>query len=199
MNDFTPDYAAEIPQTPFAKTLETHVSQDYINRLTQIFWDIEAGEWLQEYPLSQLEVTHNILNDGVSVNGMYYYTREFIQIATIRPREHYGQPFQWERVYSISSTAEIQFESVQMTLIHEFGHHIHNILGKQNREQFMETMSTNFMRGGTTYAKRNHLEYFAESFALYIYYPTELLVKDPDGYGMIERALAQVRLEVRQQ
>ena len=86
-----------------------------------------------------------------------------------------------------------------MTLVHELGHHIPNMLGIADRAYFDVTLRLVFLQGGTNCAKLNNLEYFAESFALYVYYPTELLIQDFQGYGMIEKTLKILGLEVRQQ
>jgi hypothetical protein len=199
MNDFTPDQAAEIPQTPYAREIETHVGQDYIDRLTHIFKDIGVSDWLEQYPLSRLELRETVLNKGRPVNGVYSFKQKSLRASTTRERNQYGYPFEWQRVNSVSSTAETQFLSIQITLVHELGHHIHNMLGITDRTYFDATLRFVFLQGGTNYANLDNIEYFAESFALYVYYPTELLVKDPQGYGMIEKTLEILGLEVRQQ
>ncbi len=198
VSDSIPDYAAEIPRTPYANALETHVGQDHINRLTQVFIDIGVAHWLEEHPFSRLELTHAVMYRGQNVNGLYDFLQRTLKIATTRDSSEYGQTFEWQRAYSVSSTGKTPTETVQMTLVHELGHHIHNILGQTHRAYFNETLAMVFLQGGTTYAQKDHLEYFAESFALYVFYPTELLVKDPNGYGMIEKTLRLVGLEVKQ-
>jgi hypothetical protein len=83
-----------------------------------------------------------------------------------------------------------------MTLVHELGHHIHNILEQVDIEMYLSTMRANRLAGGTLYAQKSRREYFAESFALYVYQHEALLGRDPSGYGMIESALKRLELEV---
>jgi hypothetical protein len=199
VSDSTPDHAAEIPFTPYAQVIETHVGQDHIDRLTQIFSEIGVAKWLEEHPLSRLELSHAVFYQGQSVNGLYDFLECTIKIATTRDSNEYGKVFEWQRIYSVSSTGKTPIETVQITLVHELGHHIHKILGDINEECYIETLRCFPLYSGTSYGQRSRFEYFAESFALYVFYPTELLVKDPAGYGMIEKTLGVVGLEVRQQ
>lgn len=199
MSDFVPDNAAEIPSTPYTKQIATHLGQDHIDRLTQIFVDIGVAQWLEQYPFSRLELTQNVIYDNRLASGVYSYKTGILKIATTRAKSEYGYPFRWQSIYSVSSTGETQFQATQRTLVHELGHHLHAILARMDMEFFMETTRAVILRGGTTYSKNNQLEYFAETFALYVFYPTELLVKDGFGYGMIESALERVGLEVKQQ
>jgi hypothetical protein len=198
-DDALPNNAAEMPHTPYAPILETHLGQDHIDRIVQIFEEIGVTQWLEQNPLSQLHFTREVFSDfNTSVNGMYSFLTATLHVATQRDRATYGKTFEWGAVHSVSTTGVLQIDAVQRTLVHELGHHIHATLGKVDLESFNKTMRAVFLRGGTTYSKRDNIEYFAESFALYVFYPTELLVKDVDGYGMIEKALGVVGLEVEQ-
>jgi hypothetical protein len=199
LSDNLSEYAAEIPSTPYARVLETHAGQDYIDRLTRIFEDIGAAQWLERNPLSCLELTQTVLDEfKEEVNGMYSFKSSAMQVATTRSKSEYGQLFEWGSVYSVSSTGELPIDAVQRTLIHELGHHIHKVLLELNPELFDRTVKVAAILGGTRYAKTHWREYFAENFALYVFYPTELLVKDEAGYGMMEQALSAVGLEVKQ-
>ncbi len=77
--DPLPDYAAEIPSTPYARVLETHTGQDYVDRVTHVFEDIGVKEWLEANPLSRLELTRELRSDfGNLVNGMYSFIEKTI-------------------------------------------------------------------------------------------------------------------------
>ena len=183
---------------PYAGEIVAAQGQDYLERVTGIYDEIGASEWLQNNPLERMEFLESVTDEGSPVNSLYLFKEKTMRVSTRRDRDSYGQRFEWERVYSVSSTAQTQLDAVQMTLVHELGHHVHNTLGNLDPEAFSATLNANRFQGGTTYAKSRVLEYFAESFALYTFYPTELMVKDPDGYGMIEKALGCVGLEVKQ-
>jgi hypothetical protein len=190
------DSAFEIPSSPYALETVTHLNQDQLERLTGIFKDIGVDGWLERNPLSRLELSKEVLDDGVAVNGIYSFVNQTIRVATARDKREYGRTFEWQRVYSVSSTAQTPFEAIQRTLVHELGHHVHNLLRRLNEPQFVETQRVNFLQAGTVYGKRNPLEYFAECFALYVYFPDPLERKDPSGYVMLEKALHRVGLEV---
>jgi hypothetical protein len=197
VNDSNPDYAAEIPSTPYAKEIATHLNQDHINRITRVIEEIGMSDWLEANPLSRLELTHQVVDeDKNQMNGMYSFTFQTIQVATMRNTSEYGKTFEWQRVYSVSSTGDTPIETVKRTLIHELGHHVHNILKLTYLESFKRTLAVNYFAGGTVYSQHNKIEYFAESFALYVYFHDILRKFDPQGYGMIEAALTQIGLEV---
>jgi hypothetical protein len=197
MTDFTPDQAAEIPQTPYAREIETHVGQDRIDRLTDIFKEIGVSDWLEANPLSRLELTQQVFTDaGNPANGMYSFVFQTMHVATTRDVSEIRKVFDWQRVYSVSSTAQTPTEAIQRTLIHELGHHIHNLLQLRFLDVFKRTLAVNYLAGGTLYAQYNKQEYFAESFALYVFFQSELLQRDPVGHAMIEAALTRLGLEV---
>ncbi len=59
----------------------------------------------------------------------------------------------------------------------------------------MQAIKTN---GVSNYAKSAEVEYFAETFVAWILYRTELAVNDELGYGMIQRALKALVIEVKE-
>jgi len=193
-----PDLPLRNANTPYALELETHLDAVLLARLTCIYEDIGASFWLAVRPLSRLELTREVWDEGVQVAGLYSYPARWMKVATRRVKTEYGKPWVWQGVYSVSSTATTQTQAVQMTLVHELGHHVHSVLGVLDEALFLKTMRANILQGGTTYSRSRRTEYFAECFALYTFYSTELLLGDPEGYGMIELALERVGLEVKQ-
>ncbi len=63
-------------------------------------------------------------------------------------------------------------------------------------EAFRSTLAVNFLAGGTQYAQYDKYEYFAELFALYVYHRAILMLRDPQGYAMMQAALTCIGLEV---
>jgi hypothetical protein len=197
VSDLIPDDAAEIPHTPYADEILTHVGQDHVDRLTRVFEDMGVAQWLKEHPLTRLELTHKVLDlQDVEVNGMYSFKFQTVQVATMRSTDEYHKVFDWQRVHSVSSTGDSPTETVRRTLVHELGHHVHNILRHTDLETFEKTLIVNFLAGGTLYAQSSAYEYFAESFALYVFFRQDLRDRDPRGYAMMEMALFRVGLEV---
>jgi hypothetical protein len=192
------DTVAEIRSTPYARGIVTHLSQEQVDRITQVLEDIGAAQWLKANPFTQLELERQVMLNEVPVNGVYAYQTQIAQVATSRNSADYGHHFEWQGVFSVSSTAQTPLEAVQKTLVHELGHHVHSILGAIHQEEFEATLAMPFLFAGTQYGAKRAIEYFPECFSLFIFYPTELLVRDPGGYVMIEKALDLVGLEVRQ-
>jgi hypothetical protein len=197
VSNLTPEYAAEIPHTRYARAIITHFNQDHIDRLTKVFEEIGVALWLEQNPLTRLELTRKVVDeDEIEVNGLYSFKNKTIQVATERSTDEYHKVFEWQRVHLVSSTGQTPLEVLQKTLIHELGHHIHNILSLTDSEAFGKTLRTHFLAGGTSYAQSSKYEYFAETFALYVFFRDELLKHDSGGHAMIEQALACVGLEV---
>jgi hypothetical protein len=94
----------------------------HIDRLTKIFAEIGAADWLEAHPLSRLELTHHVMRQGIYINGLYDFLERTLKIATTRDPNEYGKIFEWQRVYAVSSTGQTPTEAVQMTLVHELGH-----------------------------------------------------------------------------
>jgi hypothetical protein len=195
----TLETVAEIRSTPYAREIVTLWDQRRINEIIQIVEDIGAADWLKAHPLARLEFEREVLLDNISVNGVYSFADQVIQIATGRERHlgEFGKEFVWEQVYSVSVTGQTPAESIQRTLVHELGHHVHNMMKIANLAEYEKTYRVNRLTGGTAYAKKSPREYFAETFALYIFHNANLSSKDVQGYGMIEKALFIVGLGVK--
>jgi len=195
-----PHVVAEVPRTSYAGEIVTHLNQDHIDRLSGVFDDIGAAQWLEKNPFGRLELTKEVLDDdGSLVNGLYDFRDATVQVTTKRDKAEYRKTFEWQRVYSVSSTGRTQAEAVQKTLVHELGHHIHGVLKRTDPDFYEQTRRAVLLAGGTQYAQGNFYEYFAESFALYTYQRPALLERDPRGHAMIEMALKRVGMEVKPQ
>jgi hypothetical protein len=115
VSDFIPERAAEIPQTPYANELATHLGQDHIDRLTEVFVEIGVADWLERHPFSRLELRATIFHNRQPVNGLYWFDSRLVQISSTRDPREYHQQFVWQNVYSVSSTAQTQTEAIQKT------------------------------------------------------------------------------------
>jgi hypothetical protein len=167
-----PDVVAEVRSTPYARELVTHWNQDHIDRVIQVVENMGAADWLKANPLTRLEFEREVVLDGISMNGVYSFTDRVLQIATSRDRDlgEFGKDFIWNQVHSVSVTGQTPTESIQRTLVHELGHHVHNILGEVDLAEFNKTIRVNWLRGGTVYARTSYQEYFAETFAMYVFH-----------------------------
>lgn len=96
----------------------------------------------------------------------------------------------------MSSTAKTPLEANRITLVHELRHHMHGILRGADLEQWRSTVTGVLLEGPTSISRKNFLEYFAESFVLYIYNQQELFMRDLKGHDMMKKALQTVILGV---
>ncbi len=197
VSDSLPDQAAEVTRTPFAAEVVTHLSQDHIDRLTRVFAEIGVSGWLERHPLRRLELMPEVLSDAIPVNGLYKFTEQVMQVATFRNKGDFGKPFVWQSIFSVSSVGESPLEANRRTLVHELGHHIHGRLFEADVEGWRQTVGALLLRGGSVISRRNAFEYFAETFALLVYHRAALENHDPEGYGMIQKALGVLHLEVK--
>jgi hypothetical protein len=132
------------------------------------------------------------------VFGWYGYQTGEAEISLSRATNEYGTTYQHQRFWSISSLANTALQAVQMTCLHETGHHIHAHLREIDLQQFSQTMLVPRTSALSQYGMGRNLEYFAECFAAYVFKRTELLTDDLLGYAMIERALTRLGIVVQE-
>ncbi len=98
----------------------------------------------------------------------------------------------------VSFFAATAAEKRELVLVHEVGHAVHNMgmyeAGPIMRAAYARSRAEG--SGVTQYARANHCEYFAESFALYNHSPEKLRHADPVGHDMVRDVVAALRREV---
>ncbi len=88
-------------------------------------------------------------------------------------------------------------EVVEMTTVHEYGHHIHMSLGDAHAANSLIQSEFNAMKAApkkygavSLYATQDHLEFWAESFTAYHYYPRAWMkANTPEALRMVENVL----------
>lgn len=88
-------------------------------------------------------------------------------------------------------------EVIEMTTVHEYGHHIHMSLGDAHAANTLIQAEFNAMMADpkkygavSLYAKQDHLEFWAESFTAYHYYPRAWMkANTPEALRMVENVL----------
>jgi hypothetical protein len=188
--------ASENQNTPYANTLVTELLPDEVAQITAVFDQIGVSHFLEQNPFLALEFLPNVVLDGREVNGWYDYKQRSSAISLSKEQDDFGQPLNWGQVGSVSTVAKSVPDAIQRTLVHELGHHVHRTLGAIDSGQFGTTLRMVRTNAVSNYAKIDALEYFAESFSAYVFHRTELIFYDEFGYGMIERALKCLGLEV---
>ena len=155
-------------------------------------------ELLKRNPLSAMGFPATIEIRGEQINGAYMPVSGMgsVHVATKRSRASFGNgwkpgAFGDGASWSVSGAAATAEEAVKRTLIHEFGHHVHIIMGEPS-DSVVNAAYASAMANRTAitaYATSNAKEYFAESFAAYRYYPDDLRRIDPGAFAMVEEVL----------
>lgn len=155
-----------------------------------------VSNFLERNPFSALEFWPTVVLEGKEVGAWYNYTTKSSAIALTKAQDEYGQELVWGRISKVSAVAHTPAVAIQRTLVHEFGHHIHRILDTVNPDQYIQTHLIPRSNSVSQYGMFNPREYFAETFSAHTFHRTELLVYDQFGYGMMERVLRSLDLEV---
>jgi hypothetical protein len=184
----------------YANEIISALSQTETNALQDIFNQIGLRTWVSNNKFSRLTFSQSIPFGKEFVNGWFDYQTREAQIATQRNEKELNQELNWGQVHALSHTGRTLFEATQFTLLHELGHHIHAALRENNLSIFQQTMMTIRSNAVSNYAKtpQRPVEYFAETFTAWVLYRVELSVNDQLGYGMMQRALDVLGLEVNE-
>jgi hypothetical protein len=184
--------------TLFAKHIESELPDAQLQTFLQIPEQIGLARFLIQYPLRSIRFEHNIIFDGREVNGVYEFLTREASVNLSRQIFDYGQPYQKQKFSSISVLAADTHFATERTFVHELGHHVHCILRELDLSLFRITMMTPRSDSLSQYGLTNSLEYFAESFAAYVFQRTELRIDDAFGHAIIERVLTRLALELKE-
>ena len=187
-------------KTPITRQLESMLDDTQTQVILKIFDKIGINQWLGKNPFKKITLVEQSYIANVEVSGWYDYNAREAEISSTKNSDEWGARLEWGKVDKLSHTGRTALEAVQFTAIHELGHHIHAELSKQNALSYKLSFQLPRTNGVSTYAKtpRRAEEYFAESFAAWVLYRVELSVHDQLGYGMIERALEALGIEVKE-
>ena len=183
--------------TPFGALLQSQLNDHETNELISIYQHAGLQEFLTNNPF-QLILKESVEYNGIQVNGFYNFATKQAEVSFTRATSSYPQTFEQQGFFSISSLAKTATKAIQRTLVHEAGHHIHNVLRSTNTALFKITMLAPTMSALSQYGTQTQLEYFAESITAYVFHRTELMFYDSFGYGIIKKSLEQLRLELQE-
>jgi hypothetical protein len=182
----------------YAFEVFSDVSESETKTIFQVFETSGIAAFLQTNPFQRLSLRQNLIFQNQPILGLYGYQTGEAEISVSRASHEYGVTYQHQRFWSISSLANTPLQAVQMTCLHETGHHIHAYLREVDLQQFSQTMFVPRTNALSQYGTSRNLEYFAECFAAYVFNRTELLTDDSIGYAMIERALTRLGIVVQE-
>jgi hypothetical protein len=184
-------------KSSFAKHLESSAYEE-LQELLKIPEQIGLLKFLEQHPLNGLYFANDILVNAREVNGAYLFSTQEASINLTRTSKDFGQVYQKQQFWSISTLASNQHSAIQRTFVHELGHHIHQTLRRLDLSLFRFTMMIPMSDSISHYGLGNPLEHFAESFAAYVFQRAELVVDDSFGYAMIRKVLERFELELKE-
>lgn len=182
----------------YALEVFSDVSESETNTIFQVFETSQIAAFLQTHPFRCLSLRQNLTFQNQPVHGLYGYQTKEAEISVSRANHEYGMTYQHQRFWSIGSLAKTPLQAVQITCLHETGHHIHAYLREVDLQQFSQTMLFPRSNALSQYGMGRNLEYFAECFAAYVFKRIELFTDDSLGYAMIERALTRLGIVVQE-
>jgi hypothetical protein len=182
----------------YAFEVFSDVSESETNAIFQVFETVGIAAFLQAHPFQRLSLCQDLTFQKQTVLGLYGYQTGEAEISVSRVATEYGVTYQHQRFWSISSLANTPLQAVQITCLHETGHHIHAYLREVDLQQFAQTMLLPRSNALSQYGTSRNLEYFAECFAAFVFKRTELFTDDSLGYAMIERVLTRLEIVVQE-
>jgi hypothetical protein len=175
-------------------TLEVHETAQVL----QIYDDIGLTKFLSFFPFQKISLLSKVIINNSEVNGIYSYRGNYCEIGVLRSEKDFGQVFSYQNFYSLSSLATYPTRAIQVTAIHELGHHVHAFLQKSYPQFFRKTMQIPIVFGLSQYSRKDNLEYFAECFSAFVFCRAKLLQHDQIGYNMITEVLEILEMEVKE-
>ncbi|RIH89456.1 hypothetical protein [Calidithermus roseus] len=141
--------------------------------------------WLKDNPLGEIRVVQSLYDESGPFHGVYNPADASIRLSLERP--DIGQQPAWGELNTVSAIADNPNAAAQISLVHETGHHILTVLGRQMGSALEDKIrkawnQANYVSGR---ASVNWKEYFCETHCAYVYLRDELQVKDPLGYNLI--------------
>ena len=161
----------------------------------------EALRYLEKRPIRSVLLTDKPLAGGKNAgdfafgahaDGSTDRSRTQIRATTARPNK--GGTFVAGKSFSVSSDTPNALEAAKTTFVHEVGHHLHLTSGPEVNQMVLDAYvhANAAMTHVSRYARTDHMEYFAETFAGYVKHPGALQQHDPVGFDMVKRVLGKI-------
>jgi len=101
------------------------------NRRTVLRGLSRAGllDWLKDHPLGEIRVVQSLYDESGPFHGVYNPANASIWLSLERP--DIGRQPAWGELSTVSAIANNPNAAAQISLIHETGHHILAVLGRQ--------------------------------------------------------------------
>jgi hypothetical protein len=159
-------------------------------------------DFLKRVPLDRLDMKPKLIGRAMGSYIRMGTRTRVLQLATGRGKETWGETMS-PGVWSVSKTGKSQREAITRTFVHEMAHHIHLHDWATGGQAFFGVdalVRSAFVRTKgplTQYGQSSPAEYFAESFAAYVFHPELLKNTDLNGFDMVEDVLALRGITIR--
>jgi hypothetical protein len=126
--------------------------------------------------------------------GAYFPAENRITVVPSIEGENYGQSFLPGKNRVVSNAARNETEAIQRNLVHEIGHLLLES-GPRHARHYVNGVYRRFRsKAVSQYAKKNSLEFFAESWTAYQFEPDALRTHSHEVYAMVEYVLKESNL-----
>jgi hypothetical protein len=170
------------------------ILRDFMKEVSSLTWALDI---LRVVPLDELQVAAGSRGN----NGVYSWGggRRTIMINGGRKPGTWGNGLLPGSSWSVSNVGSSKRNAMTRTFVHELAHHVHHFdwngvtPATQAALQVNAVILAAFARTKgplTMYGLNNAKEYFAESFAAYVFERAALQLHDPVGMKMVEDVLA---------
>ncbi|GIW33808.1 hypothetical protein [Meiothermus sp.] len=143
------------------------------NRKTVLRGLSRAGllDWLKDNPLGEIRVVQSLYDESGSFHGVYNPVVASIRLSLERP--DIGQQPAWGELHTVSAIANNPNAAAQISLLHETGHHILTVLGRQMGSALEDKIRKVWNQANyvSRRASVNWKEYFCETHCAYVYLP----------------------------
>jgi hypothetical protein len=146
---------------------------------------------LTKYPLEVLELGGHLPNGW---DGGYFPSERRITILPSVSSEHYGRPFVPGSIQFVTNAAKSETAAIQRNLVHEIGHLLLDRESRVLKSYVRAAFHRNRDAAVSRYGRRNSREFFAESWAAYIFERKALRGYSQEVYSMVEHVLNEAGL-----
>lgn len=150
-----------------------------------------AGDLASKYPVSvRLRDTTETLQGSSTDRLVAGKWQKHIEVK--KNQEPANKKPALGKLANIAETATTADDAARLTLLHEYGHVLHDYASAESRAAITKDFAAK-PKSVSRYARASEREHFAEAFTAYLRYPAELKAHAPSTHAMVEGVLAQLR------
>jgi hypothetical protein len=179
-----PEWAAPLIAGVHVREFRSALPEEETREIVGVLRD-DPGlvSFLARHPLGLLEFSGGLPDEGWRAS--YVPLTADLAIETFRPPSSFGYELLPEELPTVSAAARTYLGALQRSFYHELGHHVLATLGPHVEYEVRLLKGSGRVNPISDRARRNAIEYFAETFAAYRF-EDSLADRDPEGYDIVE-------------